>query len=97
MVTLADGTVVNRAAVVVLDGRAEVAVLGARRDHTDGGNVQVVAAMEDVTVETQTRREAVLRSSSGEAWTVGVGDGCGCRSNLSQWYANQIKGQPMGT
>ena len=96
-VSTSDGTEVNRAAVVVIDGRAELAVERPRRDHADGGGVLVLAMLEDVTVETQNRREVILRAADGQTWTVGVGDGCGCRSVLSQWYADRRKGQPLGT
>ena len=95
-VTTSDGTVVNRAAVVVVDGRAELAVQPPR-SHTEPDRILVLATLDDVTVEPQTRREVTLRAADGQTWQVGVGDGCGCRSSLSEWFRNRLKGQALGT
>ena len=97
LVKTSDGTSINRAAVVVIDGHAELAVERPKRDHADGGGVLVIAALDDVTVEQQNRREVILRASDGQTWSVGVGDGCSCRSALGDWYNNQRAHQPMGT
>ena len=96
LVKTSDGTEVNRAAVVVIDGHAQLAVQPPRQHHEPQG-VLVIATLDDVTVEQQNRREVVLHAGDGQSWSVGVGDGCGCRSALSQWYAEAIKGQRMGT
>lgn len=94
-VVMGDGTEINRSAVVVIDGRAELAVQNKRSDF-DGGQVSIVATLDGVNVDAQ-GREATLTGESGEVWTVGQGDGCGCRSSLQSWYAGRIQGVPMGT
>lgn len=94
MVRTSDGTTVNRAAVVVADGRALLAVQRAHAHH-EPPSVQIIATLDDVTVEAQ-RREAVITAADGQTWTVGQGDGCGCRSPLSEWLRLQLR-QGVGT
>ena len=96
MVRTSDGTVTNRSAVVVIDGRALLAVQMPRQFHEPGG-VQVIATLDEVTVEPPSRRETVLRAADGQTWSVGPGDGCACRSALEDWYHHQLAGQPHGT
>lgn len=96
MVDTSDGSHFNRAAVVVVDGQARLAVQMPRQHH-EPGTVQVVATLDDVSLGPQERRKVVLVAADGQSWTVGVGDGCACRSSLQQWYADQIAGQRMGT
>ena len=92
-----DGVVdVNRSAVVVIDGRAEVAVQ--RKDNQfDGGSVTVIAALDGVTVGQPDAGVVALTGEDGVVWEVSQGDGCGCRSALSSWYAARIQGVPLGT
>lgn len=96
LVKTSDGTEVDRAAVVVIDGRAELAVI-AKRGEFDGGGVTVIASITGVTVGEPANRVTRLTADDGQWWDVGAGSGCGCRSSLSQWYAARIQGQPMGT
>ena len=96
MVRTSDGTPVNRSAVVVVDGRALLAVESPKRDPYDGGGVQVIATLDDVTVA-PSRREATLTAADGQTWTVTQGDGCSCRNALSEWLGAQIRGHGLGT
>ena len=96
-VRASDGLVdVNRSAVVVIDGRAEVAVQ--RKDnHFDGGTVTVIAALDGVIVGTSDAGVVMLTGEGGVTWEVSQGDGCGCKSALGDWYAGRIRGIPLGT
>lgn len=96
LVSTSDGTVVNRAAVVVIDRVARCAVEKPSESAFEGAGVSVLVEMADVEV-VSTGRAAVLEGLDGQRWTVEPGDGCGCTSPLSRWYAAQLKGQPAGT
>ena len=96
MVSTSDGTVVNRSVVVVIDGHAQLAVQMPHQYHEPGG-VQVIATLDDVTVEKVNRHKTTLTAADGQSWTVGEGDGCSCRNALTDWLRQQIKGQPLGT
>ena len=96
-VTMPDGTRINRAAVVVIDGRALLATEPPHQHHEPGG-VQVTATLEDVTVDAPQRgRESVLRAADGQVWMVGNGDGCNCASALKSWFQGHTRGQRVGT
>lgn len=95
-VTTSDGTSLNRCAVIVLDGHAELAVQRPGADVHNADVVQVIATMDGVTLG-DFAREATLTAEDGQWWKVGEGDGCGCRSPLQTWYAMRIAGQPAGT
>ena len=96
MVTTSDGSTVNRAAVVVIDGRALLAVQPPRQ-HYEPQGVQVIATLDDVTVEVENRHRTYLRAGDGQVWTVAEGDGCSCRSAILDWFRAQCRGQPLGT
>lgn len=96
LVKTSDGSEIDRAAVVVIDGRAEMAVT-AKRGEFDGGGVSVIASIDDVTVGEPANRVTRLTAADGQWWDIGQGSGCGCRSVLSMWYQERIAGQPMGT
>ena len=92
-----DGSVdVNRSAVVVIDGRAEVAVQQ-KASAFDGGTVTVVALLEGVSVGVPDAGVMTLTGDGGVTWEVSEGDGCGCKSALGDWYAGRIRGVPMGS
>lgn len=76
-----DGLSVNRAAVVVVDGRAKLA----RRT---GLGVEVIGEM-DVADLTIANRKATIIGTNGVTWEVSKGDGCGCRSPLTAWVNEQ--------
>ena len=57
----------------------------------------VVAVLEGVTIGTSDAGMVTLTGEGGVTWEVSQGDGCGCRSALSQWYAARIQGVSMGT
>lgn len=73
-----DGLSVNRAAVVIVDGRAKLA----RRGGESG--VEVLGEM-DVADLTVANRRATIVGTNGVTWEVSKGDGCGCRSPLTAW------------
>ena len=92
-----DGSVdVNRAAVVVIDHRAEVAVL-APHSPFEASDVTVIATLEDVSVGVPDAGVMTLTGEDGVTWEVSQGDGCGCRSALSSWFADRIARVPMGS
>lgn len=72
-----DGLSLNRAAVVVVGGRARAARKGAE-------GVEVVGDMEVASV-TVANRKATIVGTNGVTWEVSKGDGCGCRSPLTAW------------
>lgn len=75
----------RRAAVVVADGLARVAV-------STGQGVQVVEEFAVADVTTANRRTTIV-GEDGTEWTVERGDGCGCGSKLRTWYREAL-GQP---
>lgn len=96
-VKASDGSVdVNRSAVVVIDGRAEVAVQS-KADAFDSGTVTVLAMLDGVSVGQPSDGATPLTGADGVVWEVSQGDGCGCRSSVSEWYRDKISGQPMGS
>jgi hypothetical protein len=82
-VTGSDGLSVNRAAVVVIDGRAKLA----RRANV--GGVEVLGEM-DVADLTVANRKATIVGTNGVTWEVSKGDGCGCRSPLTAWVNAEV-------
>lgn len=80
-----DGLSLNRAAVVVVGGRARAARKGP-------AGVEVVGDMEVVDVTVANRR-ATITGANGVTWEVSKGDGCGCRSPLTAWL-NEQAGTP---
>lgn len=73
----------RRAAIVVRDGVATLAVIVPRQ------GVQVVETFEVDRIETA-NRITMLVEPDGTTWTVGKGDGCGCASPLRTWYNAQL-------
>lgn len=73
----------RRAAIVVIDGTARVAVL------VPGRGVQVVEEFAVADVAT-VNRVTTLTEPDGTSWTVGKGDGCGCGSPLRSWYREAL-------
>lgn len=73
----------RRAAVIVKDGTARVAVV------VPGQGVQIVEEFAVADVVTA-NRVTTITGQDGTAWTIDKGDGCGCHSPLRTWYRGQL-------
>jgi hypothetical protein len=80
-VLTSDGTELNRCAVVVIDGRARIAVQSPSGAMGAADAIQTIAEL-DGAVLALAGAKSRLEAPDGQWWEVSEGDGCGCRSPL---------------
>jgi hypothetical protein len=95
-VLTSDGTELNRCAVVVIDGHAQIAVQRPSGGMGAADGIQTIATL-DGAVLASAGAKSRLEAPDGQWWEVSEGDGCGCRSPLQAWYAKALAGQRAGT